>query len=400
LYPTLGSRQSPFWKDGRNILFEDAAVKSSPGSFLLFDSQVGEEVTGIKTTVQGGKKTVYYGTPTQLKKWSLEDGVTDLTKVGGYTGTADDLWSFARWGEWIVASNGVDPIQVDKNAGAGFVDLTGTPFTWAKVIYGTDTQLFAMNTSNDPGEIAFCDIDDIESWSPLPSNQAGAKIQRNLASGITCAVALGANIAAYTEYEMIIISYIGTPFVYSILPREKGVGTNSKNGVISVGSFNYGFSKTGIWITDGATVQHIDDPAMHSFILGQGEFKLNKNKDFLVCAWHDRHQKTLTFYYPAGTAVYNSIGVVFSYTTEQKCWSICDFGRTCVDDAGIFDFAITGDRTGAIGQQNVDGQPFQSGAADPGIVDLTNADFTIEWDGYGEDYGGGDYGGGELDGSG
>ncbi len=396
LFPTSGKRQSPFWRDGRNVAFVDMALTSLPGQFSMFDTGTGFSIIGVKATIQDLLQTVYFGTRFDLSKWSLEDGVTELTATP-FTGTDEDTWSFARWGNWIVATNGVDPVMVDKNDSMGFVELQNTPFTWAKILYGTDTQLFAMNTSNDPGEICFCDIDDIETWAPLSSNQAGAKIQRNLASPITCAVALGSNIAAYTEFECIIISYIGTPFVYSILPAEKGVGATGKNAVVSVGQLNYGFGKTGIWLSDGTTVQHIDAPAIHKFVYGLGEFRVNKEKAHLAVAWHDLRQKAVTFFYPAGTDKVNSIGVTIFYNVDPKCWSILDFGRNCVDDTGIFDFAITGAKNGTILQQNVDGVPFQSGANNPGLVDLTNPEATVEWDGYGESgYGDGDFGGGLL----
>lgn len=384
LFPTQNARQAPFWSDGRNIVFEDASMKAGLGQYGMFYPEVSEPITGIKSTNQGGVRTIYYGTPTKIKKWTEAGGVVDVTPMGGFSGTEADLWSFARWGNWIVASNGVDYLHVDKNDGAGFVPLL-TPFDWAKVIYGTDTQLIAMNTSFGGEYIAWSDIDDIEDWNAVPSNFAGEKPQRNLASEIIGAAKLGQHLGIYTKNELILMQFIGAPYVFSILPLLDGFGIESKSGIAVVGNRHYGLGQRYIWVTDGNSVAPVDAPAVHQFIYGDSEFAIDLDYTHLAVGWHDQVQSSVTFYYPTKGSTTNNIGVTLNYA--NKTWTICNFGRTAVDDSGLFPFAISGDFQGNIYQQATVATP--PATVSEGILDLTNVSSTI-------DTGFGDCGFGEL----
>ena len=129
-------------------------------------------------------------------------------------------WRFANWGEWIIASNGKEPVQVRKGTGS-FVTLqedgtTPLPFTYAKLLAKLGPHLVVANTSNAQNEIRWCSDDNIEKWTVLDTNTAGDFVVRDADSGLMAMEPLGSVLALYTREAMWTITYIGAPFVFGV----------------------------------------------------------------------------------------------------------------------------------------------------------------------------------------
>ena len=375
VFPSSPGRKPVFWKDGRNVNFESGVAKSSLGQFNMFVPGEVATVTGIQGTSIVGLPTVFYGTPAKLWKWDATNDKEDLTKAGGYSGDAGDLWSFGRWGNHLLASNGVDPVQYYQNAG-DFADLVGPSFTWAKLLYTTDQYALALNTSLGGNHIGWSDIDDVNVWTTLAANDAGEQEVRNLDSEIIAAKKLRDTLIAYTFNEMFAIQYIGRPFIFGIRFLLEGFGPVGKYAVAAQGGRHFGFGRRGIWVTDGVSYEFIQNPAVFEYVYKDPATRYNKALGHLVIAWHDQLQNQIVFYYPRESGMgFNDTGVAFNYVS--KTWALYDYGRSAVDDSGVFPFAITGDRAGNIYQQSVIDAPPSTG--DTGIVDLTQTTSLLEF---------------------
>lgn len=373
LYPSEPGRAPFMWKDGRNVAFKDFHVTAALGQFLMFLSTIQVPITGIKSTRIAGVPTVFFGTTVGLYKWDEDNGVEELTRASGvYTGTVNDSWQFARWGDWMVASNGVDPVQVYKNAG-DFVALTA-PFTWAKLIYSTDTHLLVFNLDTGENIVKWSDLDDVETWATTTTNDAGEKPMRNLDSEIITVEKLGDTIIAYTVNEMFAVNYIGRPFVFGTQFLMEGFGPAGRNAVAVVDKRHFGFGRAGVWVTDGVSVEYIHSPALFDFLYKDAETRVDKDKYDLIQAYHDRIQNTVVFYYATEGSEIQNLGVAFNYLT--KAWTILSYGRTAVDDSGVFPWAIAGDHLGNIYQQSVEDAPPATASAQS--VPLDTAEFYIE----------------------
>jgi len=379
LFPSLPGRRGAIWRDGRNVTFMEESVQAALGQFGLFYTGTSSPITGIAASVISGADKIYFGTPADLFCW---DGTTvdERTNSGGdYTGTTSDLWSFARWGNWMAASNGVDALQVDKNDTNDFNDLSGTPFTYAKVIAATDTHLLAANTSLGGSWLGWTDVDDIEDWTAAADNQAGAKELRNSDSDIKCMVGRGAGFALFTLNQMYGIEFIGTPFVFSVRRLLTGFGAVGKQAVATVGRRHFGFGRRGLWVTDGVSYEFFDGPKVNDFIYGDSPYRYNQDLGDLVVAWHDQLQHSVVFYYPTTGSTYNNIGISYNYKTGA--FSLLDYGRTFVDDSGVYPFALTGDRVGNIYQQSATATAPTAG--EQGFLKVESEEWTLEA-GYGD----------------
>lgn len=382
LYPALPGRKAAVWKDGRNVTFMEDSAQAGLGQFGYFYTETIEPITGLKMTQIASAPVIYFGTNTALK--FFDTVVEDRSKAGGYNGTDSDLWQFARWGEFMVASNGVDKIQVDENDTNGFLDLAGQPFTYAKCIAATDTHLLAANTSLGANWVGWTDLDDIEEWTAAADNDAGSKYLRNIDSDIISVKKRGDGFALFTYNEMYAIDYIGSPYVFGIRELLTGFGAVGKHAVVPVGRQHYGMGRRSIWVTDGTTFQAIDAPKLHDLVYGDSEHRFDQTRGHQVIAWHDQLQDSVVFFYPRVGSVYNDFGVSYNYKTGAV--SLYNYGRTIVDDSGILRFALTGDELGNIYQQSVTAVPPQAGQHGRVLVDDAEATLTTGFSmiGFGE----------------
>lgn len=365
LFPSYPGRKPVFWEDGRNVNFDSGIVEAGLGQIAMFAREQTSPVTGIQACAVGGTPTLFFGTLTKLWKWSEAGGIEDITGTP-YTGAAGDIWSFGCWGNHVLASNGVDQVQYYQAAGNA-ANLTGVPFTYAKIIHTTDQYMLAFNTSLGGNWAGWSDIDDITDWTAIASNDAGSQFIRNLDSDIIAAEKLGATIMLYTHNEMFEVAYIGRPFIFGFQFRLEGFGPTGKQAVAAVGRRHFGFGRRGIWVTDAVTSDFIMTPAVKNFIYIDPETRYDSNLGHLVLAWHDQLQNQVIFYYPKESGLgENDVGVGFNY--KNNSWTIYDYGRTAADDSGVFPFAVTGDKQGNIFQQAVAGAVTSTGNA--GIVEL------------------------------
>ena len=173
IFPSLPDRSALLWQDGRNMVFRNGSVANSLGQFRLFAPVEASPILGALEFFSGSTKYVVFGTRSKLYIYNATaKTVTEISNTTPYTPITSGVWQLKRWGTWVVASNGIDPVQVWKGSGR-FIDLAGTPFTYAKVIETNDTHLFAFNTSSGANMLHWSDLDDIEDWTATSTNQAG-----------------------------------------------------------------------------------------------------------------------------------------------------------------------------------------------------------------------------------
>ena len=100
----------PFWRDALNIVFDQDGVRPITGFTRITPRIASQPVCGMHqhSKADEGKKYLFWGDSTRLFAWREDWDTPDL--VGeGFDG---EYWSFESWGNWVVATNGKDPVQV------------------------------------------------------------------------------------------------------------------------------------------------------------------------------------------------------------------------------------------------------------------------------------------------
>jgi len=390
IVPSLPGAEPPLWVDGKNVVFRERSIRPEPGQFSMLEKIEKSPVVGILETLVGGRPLLYWGTKDKILEYDVSSvtPVVDRSRAGGYNGIQDATdtqpqtrWSFVAWGNWIVASNGIDPVQLFRpGVDTQFQDLTGVPFSPFKVeiILKVKQYLLAFN-GDDPTDSAsrftfwWSDADDIFTWVSDPANTAGSLPIRDLPSPIVSAVPLGEGAGVYSTNTLHIVQFIGTPFIFGAAHIVDGVGAVGKHSVVAVGREHYGFGPRGIFRTDGTQVTYIDQPPIHEYVYGN----FNRKHGSKVVAWLDPSLERVVFFFPSTGSNFNDRAVGYDY--RNQTWHVPGFSRSAASFSSVFENPITGDVDGNLFQQSVEGIPL--GGPRPLAL---NATFNLKGTGWGE----------------
>jgi hypothetical protein len=357
----------PLWARGENIEFHQGDVHKARGWTVptmpveLFDSGSGNfdaapglfdggaggaalDLSAASTAIRGahshktiaGAREHFFGTVSDIYLW--QGGST--TAVGtGYNGLEDEtevdpatVWSFAKFGDWTIATNGIDPIQIYK--GTSFDDLGGSPPATAQIVRTLGPHLLALNTDDGDTPVEFTKEDDVEAWDPVANVTAGDLPLREAGSEIIAAENLGGRLALYGTNEMHIVSYIRSPFVFGSRHAMFGVGAFSKQAIVPVEGRHFGWGPVGIFRTDGVSAQYLDTPTMRHWI----QQKLNVSQKSKIFGFQNFAQQRVVWFAPFDGNDEPSKGIGFDYVTGNV--TIYAYGRTSGVPRGVLNYPI------------------------------------------------------------
>jgi hypothetical protein len=242
------------------------------------------------------------------------------------------------------------------------------------VFVNSGPHILGFNTSNSGKEFIWCDADDPDTWVTTPENLAGALQIRELESAIMAAVPLGNRIAVYGDDQLFLVSYLANQLVFGYKPALHGIGAVSKQAVVSVGRKNYGLSYQGFFVTDGASFDYIDEPAIREY------FQKNSVRGQLgkTTSYHDEEHNQIRWYFPTSSS---DITQGLTYNYKRGTWSIIVKDRSAGDERQILSSPISGSETGIIYREgignNADGGAMTAWVRSKGI-DVGDADLVKE----------------------
>ena len=311
IMPGVNEEHVPLWIKAHDVVMENSGIRPMPGfvrPYLddgYFDSQPGEfdtyaglfddagirvyldtvstdAVKGIHVQKQSdGTLLAVWGSITSLYAFG-SGGVVDATRTSGpYNGneSPSDIvdethWSFAQWGDWVVATNGVDTPQVMKYPTLEFEDLDGFPCTSAQHVRVLGPHLIALNlvgtyaptsTAVSHNDFCWCKADDIEEWDPTVAPTAGLLPIRDFAGPIIAVEALNNQLLAYGESAVHVIDY-GGQFLFTANKGAIGIRGVSKNSVAPAGALHIVMTQNGILGCNGQTFQQLAYPALGAWL--------------------------------------------------------------------------------------------------------------------------------------
>lgn len=355
VFPDLPQTQKPLFSDSGNVLFTERGVRAMPGQNTLIQPQVASPVRGLIATRISGTETIFFGYIDSLYKWTESGGASSVGS--GYSGILNQtstqlatFWSMTRWGDWILATNGVDAPVIFKSS--SFATLTtSSTFSTAEIFLTWRDYVLAFNTDNVDTEIRWCHSGDPEDWAVAANKTAGALNARDSDSEIKAAIVNGGNIFFTTGNQLHVVEFLNAPFYFGTRKLLDGIGSLGKHAICSAKGLLYGFSHRGIWRSDGASYEYIDTPAVRRYIFED----INSNQLSKAHCWHDLQDSSVTFYFPAESSSEPDKGLAFNYRDQN--WAKITYGRSVAEDSGVFSVALLGSITGAILQQDIEGVP-------------------------------------------
>ena len=348
LWPDTQLPAGSFWRDGRNVRFTPLGVETIPGWTAPLTPVGTAPVRGMAQQRRTDlAQRLFWGDASALYMWD----VVNVSTVGsGYTGSVDatvtrpaTVWSFVVWGDWVLATNGVDPPQIYQGTSFAAMDtLTTMPFTSAEIFVKRDVYVIAVNTSNGYNVVEWSDTGNPLAWQPTASNNAGNLVLRDIDGPLLAAVPLGDRIALYTREQLVLLNYLGSPYIFGYVPALNGIGAVSKRSVIPVGRRNYGMSRQGFFVTDGAGFEWIDFPQLRDYVLG----RVNWDQASKICGYHAEGLNAVVWWYPTTSSSEPNEGVMYDY--KLRVWSMLDFGWTSALERDVFKWPVVGAADGKI----------------------------------------------------
>jgi len=251
---------------------------------------------------------------------------SDVSKVGGYTTSSDDVWEFTQWGNQILATNYTDTIQTyTMGTSSAFADLSGTPPKARHIGVVRDFVVVANTNDSDgalPYRVRWCAIGDPTNWTVSSVTQAD---YQNLdGPGGWCQKVIGGEYGViFQERAIWRMTYVGSPAIFQFDQVESGRGTPAPGSVVKVGNFIAYLGIEGFYIFDGQQSISIGANRIDKTFYDD----LDQNYLFNISSAVDPAQQIIYWAYPG---VGNSSGrpnkiLMYNYSpSATKRWSYAE----------------------------------------------------------------------------
>lgn len=328
LFPSIPTNQLALWKEGENILFFDNRVSKLDGYSAVATVPDIEDIVEITQGFVSGNEVIYYATPTKLYKRVL--GVQ--TEIG--TGYAGSNWSLETYGNWLLATNDYDALQVYKNDTGDADPLSGVNFSRAKIVRKLENHVIVFNTNLDGKEGRWSSKSNPELWEPAEDNSAGGLPVRDLDSDIVAAEYMGDVIGFYSSNTFGVCQYVGNPFWFGMKRRLEGIGAVGQYAIVQVSNEHFGMGPSGVFRNNGVSFEYVDTPAIKRWVKDNADpLYLSKTqgvhyqaKDMVIWSFRCKDGQTR--------------GIGYNY--KNRSWTIILLGITAFDGARVIEGAMAG----------------------------------------------------------
>ena len=264
------------WSDGNNVRAEHGAIVKSPGYADVMATCPVAPYHIIQLKAGANAYWIIAG----LAKIHVHNGTTwtDITRTSGdYNATADEGWTSTVLGGILVMANGYDDPQF-------WALSNGVPATSTKMAdltnWPADTECFSLRAFrsflialnvNDSSTTPDTPYSRMVKWSTEAATQtvpsswnaasstvdAGEYSLEDTKGKILDGLPLGDSFMIYKEDSIYLMSYVGTPFIFSFRQLSPSVGALAKNCVAEFDGGHFFLGNGEVYINDGQRIKSI-----------------------------------------------------------------------------------------------------------------------------------------------
>jgi hypothetical protein len=286
-----------------------APATAAPTGLVAVTAAVRGAATVTSTT---GTRYTYAGTQTDLYQ---ENGTT-WTDVGAssLSGSSENRWSFAQFGNATLASNNTQKIQAAT--GGNFTEIATAPV--AEFIVGAKDFVLAFNTNegtfgDQPDRWWSSSFQDHSLWTPDAAVQCVSGRLIGAGGALTAAAMLGQTCIAYKLRQMFQGQYVGPPVVWqwdSIIGEQGCVGPEA---VTDIGGAHVFVGEDNIWIYDGTRAVPIAGDIRQWFYTELSSTWQGRT----IVAWERKNNRIWIFYPNASSTGNPNAAVVYHLKTKR-----------------------------------------------------------------------------------
>jgi hypothetical protein len=383
------------WRDNSTERWIAAA---SYGQIQVYDGSTGYDITpagyvaGSYSDSNLGYGLGDYGVGLYGEPQQLPPGQVSLVP--------EDTVSFDTFGEELIAMGSADgrllrwspstdgphnPMQVVANAPAGRL---------AKITaerYGV-----VIGASGDPRRVSWSDEEDLDTWTPTITNQAGSLQLQSQGVGIA-AGRVREGLLIWATDDLHLLQFLGPPFAYGLVRVGQGCPPAGPRATVATLGVTAWMGANTFWQWRGMPTP-LPSP-VQDYVFN----RINRKTMQRTCGFHNAIFPEITWFYPSEASFICDSYVSWDYTSNA--WSTGSLIRTAAAEPGANGYPMTGDQNGFLYQHEYgytdNGNPrwpniyaetgdIQLGAGDQGLMvtgllpDATNLDvlsfgFTGQW---------------------
>ena len=260
------------------------------------------------------------------------DGGTFTSRKSSLTGTNTDFWTFTQFGNYIIASNGVDaPQYYLMGTSTNFANLStivtsGTLPTF-RVSGVVRDFLITGNQSTNQNRIQWSGINDIATWE-LGSKQSDLQDLPG-SGGEIVHITSGEIGYVFRQNQIIRMDYVGGATVFRLSVISPNRGAVYGRTVCQDNRRVFFYADDGFFEINGDNVIAIGAEKVNRF------FDLDLNKAFSdrICAAVDPFNQLALWLYPSKNDTANTTGIcdkilIYNYATQK--WSTADASASTI----------------------------------------------------------------------
>lgn len=224
-----------------------SAVSSNALDARCLGSASMKSGDGVSITLAGNASKIYK---------LIGGAFTDISKSGGYSTGLEQRWRFSIFGDNIIATNNIDPMQHTSSSVADTFEDLGGGAPVAKFVAVVRDFLMAFNIQNLGQRVQWSAINNVEEWT-TGTSQAGFQ---DLPDGGPITGGFGGEYGlVFQETKITRITYVGSPIIFQFDPIELNHGCIEPNSAVQYGKYIFYLSHNGFYMCDGTQAIPIGD---------------------------------------------------------------------------------------------------------------------------------------------
>ena len=272
--------------------------------------------------IRDSSNTVFNFVATNTDLYQL-DGGTFTSRKSSLTGDNTDFWTFTQFGNYIIASNGVDaPQYFLMGTSTNFANLSGIVTSGTlpnfKVSGVIRDFLVTGNHSNASNRIQWSGINDIATWA---SGTKQSDLQDLPGSGGQIVAITSGEIGyVFRQNQIVRMDYVGGATVFRLSVISPNRGAVYGRTVCQDNRRVFFYADDGFFEINGDQVISIGAEKVNRFF----DVDLNKAFSDRICAAVDPFNQLALWLYPSASNTANTTGIcdkilIYNYATQK--WS-------------------------------------------------------------------------------
>jgi hypothetical protein len=319
-------------KQGANVATN---VYHALNTYKRFPSLVAYSSNTTSTDSKGAgsfrdnSNTVYNFVATRTNIYQLTSGAFTSRKAS-LTGGHTDFWTFTQFGEYVIASNGVDAPQYylmgtsTNFANLSAIQTAGTVPTF-RVSGVVRDFLVTGNITNATNRIQWSGINDITVWSGKQSDSQDLPGS----GGQVVAITSGEVGYVFRQNQIIRMDYVGGATVFRLSVISPNRGAVYGRTVCQDNRQIFFYADDGFYQINGDQIMPIGVEKVNRY------FDLNLNKAYSdrICAAVDPFNQLAMWLFPSTSNAANTTGIcdkIIIYNYATKKWSLANANASTI----------------------------------------------------------------------